>query len=65
MGMVPPGSRVGDVVSYIAGETIPFVMRKSDEHEGFMELVGGCYVQGVPDDPTAPDTDPWSEASII
>ncbi|KAH6683566.1 heterokaryon incompatibility protein-domain-containing protein [Plectosphaerella plurivora] len=66
MAMVPPGSRRGDSVVYIRGQRMPFVVRPARQ-DGFYELVGGCYVHGIPDVPcifSLPDMK-WHEASIV
>ncbi|KAH6674786.1 heterokaryon incompatibility protein-domain-containing protein [Halenospora varia] len=55
MGLVPPGSRVGDVVCVLFGMQTPVVLRKIEDVEGGFgeeityELVGECYMHGMMD----------------
>lgn len=63
MAMVPPGSRAGDLVAYIRGQAIPFVLRPVGQ-ESYFELLGGCYVHGVSDIGGQVEQE-WSEASIV
>lgn len=64
MGMVPPGSKSGDRVTYIRDQIIPFVLRH-DASVDSAELIGGCYVYGVPDEPINVDNYNWDTQSII
>ncbi|PVH72680.1 HET-domain-containing protein [Cadophora sp. DSE1049] len=47
VGLVPMGSRVGDLVVVFGGGAMPFVLRPSEEIEAGFRLVGGCYVHGL------------------
>lgn len=55
MGIVPPLSEVGDVVSIVLGARTPLLLRRSRKVEEFQkegklfELVGECYVHGMMD----------------
>ena len=53
MGMVPPKSKVGDLVSLLLGAKTPYVLRRSvDKTPGNRDtyvLVGECYMDGMMD----------------
>lgn len=54
IGVVPPGTRVGDEVRIVMGAQTPFVMRPIEGvgegiEERCFELVGECYVHGMMD----------------
>ena len=55
MVLVPPLSKCGDLLCHIEGTLVPFVLRETGR--GSYELVGTCYVHGVPDERTALDWD--------
>lgn len=47
MAWVPSATRLGDVICWLAGCAVPFVVRKAREkEEAEWELVGDCYVHG-------------------
>lgn len=54
MGMVPPKSKVGDVVSVILGARTPLLLRQRSSSDSTIEgnssvykLVGECYIRGM------------------
>jgi hypothetical protein len=52
MGMVPPYSKVGDVVFIISGAQVPFLLRREAANEsscGNWQLVGESYFHGMMD----------------
>lgn len=55
MGLVPPGTRIGDVVCVLFGMQTPVVLRKIKDaasglgDENSYELVGECYMHGMMD----------------
>ncbi|KAG0649579.1 Heterokaryon incompatibility [Hyphodiscus hymeniophilus] len=48
MGMVPPGTREGDLVAILAGAKTPYVLRKEEKGEAY-QLVGECYMDEMMD----------------
>lgn len=50
-GLAPADTQRGDVVCYIRGGKMPFILRK-DYHAGFrhFQLVGDCYLLGMNED---------------
>ncbi|RYP51281.1 hypothetical protein DL768_003378 [Monosporascus sp. mg162] len=46
MGLVPQGTAEGDVVVIFVGATVPHILRKTREGDGFL-LVGETYVHGI------------------
>ncbi|KAK1010737.1 hypothetical protein B0A54_01176 [Friedmanniomyces endolithicus] len=44
LGLVPHGTREGDVVFVVRGADVPYVLR---QYEGGYELIGEAYVQGI------------------
>ena len=53
-GLGPPGANEGDLVAVLAGGTLPFILRKSQQKieaiegtETLYKLVGECYVDGL------------------
>jgi hypothetical protein len=52
IGMVPPGTQLGDRVCILLGTDTPFVIRKAPEPDEELlsyQLVGDCYVHGLMD----------------
>jgi hypothetical protein len=51
LGMVPAGTREGDLVAIVSGTKTPFVLRRDGKAKGTeaFELVGECYVDGMMD----------------
>lgn len=57
MGLVPPGSKAGDMVCLIYGAQTPYILRRdNDEHDvdgthstPTCTVVGECYVHGMMD----------------
>ena len=49
MGMVPQGSRPGDLVAIILGAKTPYVLRHCGKVKDSFELVGECYMDGMMD----------------
>ncbi|PQE27849.1 Heterokaryon incompatibility protein [Rutstroemia sp. NJR-2017a BBW] len=55
VGLVPPGTRIGDVVCVLFGMQTPVVLRKIEDGESDLgdkiiyELVGECYIHGIMD----------------
>ena len=49
MGMVPQGSRPGDLLVVILGAKTPYVLRRCGRVKDSFELVGECYVDGMMD----------------
>ncbi|KAK1749392.1 HET-domain-containing protein [Echria macrotheca] len=47
MGLGPGGVAAGDVICVVFGCSTPLVLRPDPMKEGFYQLVGACYVQGV------------------
>lgn len=49
MGLVPPGSEVGDVVVIFEGASTPYLLRRAVSEEGELcwNLVGEGYIHGV------------------
>jgi hypothetical protein len=64
IGMVPLGSTAGDIVSYIRDQNSAFILRPATK-DGFLELVGNCYIHGFLDQPLNDDGDGWETASLI
>jgi hypothetical protein len=47
MAIMPPRSKVGDVLCILKGARTPFVLRGSSEKPPVYNLVGCCYIHGV------------------
>ena len=60
MGLVPPGSKVGDLVCILFGAQTPFILRPAEAHgddhgetqEPSYILIGECYMHGMMDGET-------------
>jgi hypothetical protein len=48
LGMVPYGTKIGDIIALIWGSEVPFVLRKSGTHDKY-QIIGECYVHGFMD----------------
>ncbi|KAH8748324.1 heterokaryon incompatibility protein-domain-containing protein [Hyaloscypha finlandica] len=59
MVLIPPFTRVGDILAYIKGVPLPFVLRQMGN--GNHELVGTCYVHGVEDEYSGED---WTDITL-
>ncbi|KAK5166962.1 uncharacterized protein LTR77_007691 [Saxophila tyrrhenica] len=46
VGLVPHGTREGDLIFVVLGADVPYVLRPLEEGEGY-ELIGEAFVQGV------------------
>lgn len=47
MGLVPYGTRRGDIICVVLGCRVPIVLRRALADETQWEVVGACYVEGL------------------
>ncbi|KAK4451235.1 hypothetical protein QBC34DRAFT_378561 [Podospora aff. communis PSN243] len=49
IGLVPPATKLGDVLCLVPGAQTPFLLRPIGNKTGQFYLVGECYIHGMMD----------------